>query len=140
MLPLYNICWLLVVQITPGGSAAEGAADAAGKAAGEAAKKPGMFDSLTFFLPAMMIVMVLYFLMMGRPQDKKQVKGSTPERLANLKKNDRVVTAGGIIGSVVNMREDVDYITIRVDESTGSKMQVLKQSIVRVLNDDEKDA
>ena len=136
MLPLYNICWLLLAQITPGASTAEGAAEAVG----EAAKKPGMFDTLTFFLPAMMIVMVLYFLMMGRPQDKGQVKGATPERLANLKKNDRVVTSGGIIGTVVNMREDVDHLTIRVDESTGSKIQVLKQSIVRVLNDDEKDA
>ena len=129
-------CWLLLVQVTPGATGTEGAAETAG----EAAKKPGMFESLTFFLPAMMLVMVLYFLMMGRPQDKGQVKGSTPERLANLKKNDRVVTAGGIIGTVVNMRQDVDHVTLRVDESTGSKMQVLKQSIVRVLNDDEKDA
>ena len=77
MLPLYNICWLLLAQITPGASTAEGATEAAG----EAAKKPGMFDTLTFFLPAMLIVMALYFLMMGRPQEKGQVKGSTPERL-----------------------------------------------------------
>lgn len=136
MLPLYNICWLFLVQVTPGASSAEGVAEAAG----EAAKKPSFMDTLTFFLPAMLMVMVLYFLMMGRPQDKGQVKGSTPELLANLKKNDRVVTAGGIIGTVVNMRQDVDHVTIRVDESTGSKMQVMKQSIVRVMNDDEKDA
>ena len=134
MIPLYNICWLFLAQVTPGGG---GGAEAATTAAGETAKKqPGILESLTFFLPAMLVVMFLYFLLMGRPQDKGQTKGSTPERLANLKKNDRVVTAGGIIGTVVNMRQDVDHVTLRVDESTGSKMQILKQSIVRVLNEE----
>lgn len=132
MIPLYNICWLLLAQVTPGASTAEGAAGAAGEAA---KKAPGMFDGMAFFLPAMLAVMALYFLLMSRPQEKQ--KGSSPERLADLKKNDRIVTAGGIIGTVVNMRQDVDHVTIRIDESTGSKMQILKQSIVRVMNDDD---
>ncbi len=137
MVQLYHICWLFLAQVTPGAGGVDGAA-APAAAAGEVAKKqPSLLESLAFFMPAMLLVMFLYFLLMGRSQQKGQTKGSTPELLENLKKNDRVVTAGGIIGTVVNMRQDVDHVTLRVDESTGSKMQILKQSIVRVLNDEK---
>jgi preprotein translocase subunit YajC len=73
--------------------------------------------------------------MMGKPQDRGQTKAA--DMLAKLKKNDRVVTAGGILGTVVNVRSDNDYVTIRVDDSTNARMQVLASSIARVLSDDD---
>ena len=56
----------------------------------------------------------------------------------NLKKNDRIVSAGGILGTVVGVRGESDYVTIRIDENSNTKMQILKQSIIRVLKDYEK--
>ena len=44
--------------------------------------------------------------------------------LQNLKKNDRVVTIGGIYGTVVNAQKDLDEVTIKVDESTNTKLRM----------------
>ena len=55
----------------------------------------------------------------------------------DLKKNDKVVTAGGILGTVVNHRSDAEYVTLRVDEASNSKMQILAKSIVRVVSDED---
>lgn len=110
----------------------EGVADAAKEAP---PAQPGIWDNMGFMLPAMMAVTVLYLIMMGKPKDQGQNKSA--EMLAKLKKNDRVVTAGGILGTVVNLRSDNDYVTIRVDDSTNARMQVLASSIARVLSDDD---
>lgn len=89
------------------------------------------------FLPMMLAVILVYFLIMKKPDAKGNVK--TQEMLDNLKKNDRIVSAGGILGTVVGVRGESDYVTIRIDENTNTKMQILKQSIIRVLKDDEKE-
>ena len=110
-----------------------GAVDAAQEAVAE--KPPGFWDNMGFMLPAMMAVTVLYLIMMGKPKDQGQTKAA--DMLAKLKKNDRVVTAGGILGTVVNVRSENEYVTIRVDDSTNARMQVLASSIARVLSDDD---
>ena len=129
---LYNICWYLLAQTQVAG--AGNAGDAAEAAAAEP-PKGGFFDTMGFMFPALMAVMLLYFLMTARPKDKAQAKAS--ELLANLKKNDQVVTAGGILGTVVNYRSDAEYVTIRVDDSNNTRMQVLAKSVVRVVSDED---
>lgn len=92
MVNLYNICFYLLAQTQVAGS---GSGNAPAEAAGDAAKeapKGGFFDSMGFMFPVLMAVMLLYFLMTAKPKDKAQAK--TSEMLANLKKNDQVVTAG----------------------------------------------
>jgi preprotein translocase subunit YajC len=132
---LYNICWYLLAQtqVAGAGNAAEAAEVA--KAAGEAPPKGGFFDSMGFMFPAMMAVMLLYFLMTARPKEKAQAKAT--ELLANLKKNDQVVTAGGILGTVVNYRSDAEYVTVRIDDSNNTRLQILAKSIVRVVSDED---
>lgn len=129
---LYNICWYLLAQtqVAGGGKAAEVA-----KVAGEDSPKGGFFDTMGFMFPALMAVMLVYFLMTARPQDKARAQAT--ELLTNLKKNDQVVTAGGIFGTVVNYRSDAEYVTIRIDDSTNTRMQVLANSIVRVVSDED---
>ena len=129
---LYNICWYLLAQtqVAPAGGAAEAA-----KAVAEEPPKGGFFESMGFMFPALMAVMLLYFLMTAKPKNKAQAKDS--ELLASLKKNDQVVTAGGILGTVVNYRSDAEYVTLRVDDSSNTRMQVLAKSIVRVVSDED---
>ena len=128
---LLYICYSILAQTqTTTSSAAEAAPDAAGK---EAA--PGFFSEMQYMLPAMLAIMVLYFLLMVRPQQQEQSKVS--EKLANLKKNDRVVTAGGILGTVVTSRSESEYTTIKIDEASNTKMQIRTTSIVRVLTDED---
>ncbi|HEY4319772.1 MAG TPA: preprotein translocase subunit YajC [Gemmatimonadales bacterium] len=70
------------------------------------------------------IVAVMYFLFI-RPQSVARKKAAA--MLAALKKNDEVMTAGGIIGKVRDIRESL--ITI---ESGGSTLVVDRNRIVRV--------
>ena len=128
---LLYICYSILAQTqTTTSSAAGTAADAGGKEA-----TPGFFSEMQYMLPAMLAIMVLYFLLMVRPQQKEQSKVS--EKLANLKKNDRVVTAGGILGTVVKSTEESEYTTIKIDEASNTKMQIRTTSIVRVLTDED---
>ena len=139
MVNLYNICWYVLAQQQVGtrAKAAEAVADAAGGGGGAAqpAAEPGFFDSMGYMFPILMGAMLLYFLMMSRPKPNNDA--STSELLAYLKKNDRVVTAGGILGTVVNHRSDAEYVTLRIDDSSNTRMQVLAKSIIRVLSDEK---
>lgn len=130
---LYSFCWMIIAQVQT--APPEVVADAANKAGEEAPQ--GIFGS-AFFLPAIIgMVVLMYMLTSANP--KGQTAASKTELLANLKKNDRVVTAGGILGTVVNHRSDAEYVTLRVDDSSGSRMQVLASSIIRVVSDEDSD-
>jgi len=56
--------------------------------------------------------------------------------LAAVKKSDRVMTIGGIIGSVVSVGDN--EVTLKVDESANVKITVVRSAIQRVLAEDEK--
>lgn len=127
---LLAICFSVIAQTQTTTSSAAGNTGEAGNEA-----TPGFFSEMQYMLPAMLAIMVLYFLLMVRPQQQEQSKVS--EKLANLKKNDRVVTAGGILGTVVSSRSESEYTTIKIDESSNTKMQIRTTSIVRVLTDED---
>lgn len=86
-------------------------------------------NPLQFMLPVAIILMLGYF-MLVRPEKKKQ--SLHKEMLQNLKKNDRVVTVGGIKGIVANVHREANEVTVTVDESTGTKIRVTLDSVARV--------
>jgi preprotein translocase subunit YajC len=92
------------------------AADGAGGAAG-----------LMSFLPLVLIFVVFYFLLI-RPQQKKlkEHKGM----LEALRRGDRVVTGGGIIGTIVKINAD-DELVVEIAE--GVRVRVLRSTINLVL-------
>ena len=91
--------------------AASSGADAAGDAPQQA---PGLFEGLGFFLPAMLAVMLVWLLFMPKPQQNQSIK--TSDLLKKLKKNDRVITAGGILGTVANFGTEEEFVTLRIDD------------------------
>jgi len=115
----------LVAQLESGGGTP------AGEAAGETVQQAPK-SGLTFLIPMMLALLVMMLLMRPKKGNPEQTA-----KLAELKKNDRVVTAGGIIGTVLSIREDNNYVTLRIDESTNTKMQVVKSSIIKVLGDEK---
>jgi preprotein translocase subunit YajC len=131
---LYSILCLLLVQTkaTSAGSAAAAASDVIDATGGATAPEPSFFESMIYFLPAMLAMMLVYLLIM-KPPAKGGGKGDLPE----LKKNDRVVTAGGIVGTVIKNDPESDTTTLRVDESSNARMQFLTSSIVKVLSDEK---
>ena len=71
-------------------------------------------------------------------QYAEQKKRKELERmLANLKKNDHVVTIGGIYGTVVAATPNSKVITIRIDDSTGTKIKILRSAISHVSSPEE---
>lgn len=111
---------------------AEAAAPAGGNGA-EAAPSP--FESM---LPALVIIMVLFYFLILRPQKNKEAQFRS--MIDNLKETDRVVTVGGIHGVVTNVQRDANIVTIRVDESTGTKIRVGASAIAQVITDEQKSA
>lgn len=77
------------------------------------------------FIPLIFIFIVFYFLII-RPQQKKQKEHQ--KMVAGLKKNDEIVTTGGVYGTIVNIKEKT--FVIRVDEN--AKIEVEKNSIAYV--------
>ncbi len=80
----------------------------------------GMLSILHFVL----IMFILFFLMI-RPQAKRQKQKRT--MLEALKKGDRVVTIGGVHGTVVGLKNQGKIVVIKVDKNTN--LTVVKSSI-----------
>ncbi len=86
----------------------------------------GSSQLLTMILPFGLIIGVFYFLII-RPQNKKQKE--TKQMLSAIKKNDRVVTVGGIRGTVTAVKEDT--VVLRVDDSV--KMEFSKSAVSNIV-------
>jgi preprotein translocase subunit YajC len=82
---------------------------------------------LTLWLP---IGFLFYFLMI-RPQRQEQMKRKA--MIEALKKNDRVVTIGGIYATVTNVHREADEITLKIDEANNTKIRVAFSAVARVL-------
>jgi preprotein translocase subunit YajC len=96
---------------------------------------PPQDNGIMRLLFPLVIISILFYFMMIRPQKKKD--DDFKAMVANLKENDHIVTIGGIYGVVTNVQRDADRITIRVDESTGTKLRVGRSAIARVISDEE---
>jgi len=94
---------------------------------------PGAGGLITM-LPGFAIIAVLFYFLMIRPERQKQATHKS--LLEGLKKNDRVVTIGGIYGVVMNVQRDQDEVTLKIDEATNAKIRVTFGAIARVIADD----
>jgi preprotein translocase subunit YajC len=101
---------------------------AQGDPGGGQAPLTGLLGPLFPFL----MIAVLFYLLMIRPERRKRAE--LAEMLRNLKKNDRVVTIGGIFGTVLTAGKDSDEVTLKVDESTNTKLRMQRNAIARVLS------
>jgi preprotein translocase subunit YajC len=94
---------------------------------------PGGQSTFFFFAPLIIIGLFFYFLVL-RPEHQRQRE--LKRMIGSLKKNDRVVTSGGIYGTVVNAQQDSEDILIKVDEATNTKLRILRSHVARVLGSD----
>ncbi|RKY09208.1 MAG: preprotein translocase subunit YajC, partial [Planctomycetota bacterium] len=75
-------------------------------------------------LPFILIFVVMYLFLFRGPR-KKQAEHK--KMLGSLRKSDRVRTIGGILGTVIDIRDD--EVTLKVDESNNTKIKVTTGSI-----------
>ncbi|MBT3756059.1 MAG: preprotein translocase subunit YajC [Candidatus Cloacimonetes bacterium] len=102
----------------------------AGTAAGDAAKP----NPIMQFLPFILMFVILYFLII-RPQRKRQKEHQG--LLDNLKINDEVTTNAGIVGKIVNIKKDKNTVVLRVDDTTGTKIEFVRSAIAGVVTDEK---
>ncbi|MFO0910181.1 MAG: preprotein translocase subunit YajC [Isosphaeraceae bacterium] len=93
--------------------------------------------ALWTFLPYVAIIGLWFYLLMIRPQMKQERERR--EMMSALKKNDRVLTAAGIYGTVVSVDEKADRVVVRIDDDRGVKVTFTRASIARILEAAEKD-
>jgi len=84
-------------------------------------------DFLVQLFPLILIFVVFYFLLI-RPQQAKMK--AQREMLAGVKRGDRVVTGGGIIGLVTKVVSDNE---LQVEVAEGVRVRVLKQTITDII-------
>lgn len=90
---------------------------------------PG-FDIISL-LPLILIFVVFYFLLI-RPQQKRMKEHK--QMVEALRRGDRVVTAGGIIGSVTKVLNERE---LQVEIAEGVRVRVVRQTISEVLSKTE---
>ncbi|WP_131282481.1 preprotein translocase subunit YajC [Blastopirellula marina] len=102
----------------------------------QAAPKPeaSVLESLMWLAPAALLLIGFFLLM--RPEQKKRKE--MDEMIANLKKNDRIETIGGILATVVSVKKDQGELVVRIDEKTNAEMRLKVRAIARVLDKSDK--
>jgi preprotein translocase subunit YajC len=107
--------------------------EAAEQAAPDPQKAQGGGSFVESLLFPVMICLILAVFFFARPREDKKQK----QLVDSLKKNDRVVTIGGVYGVVANVKPDSDEIVLKIDEDKDVKITVMKSAILRKDSSDE---
>jgi preprotein translocase subunit YajC len=120
------VTWMIDIAVIAQESSGGGSGGGAGGGAGAGGAGNQMWIGL------ILMVFVFYGMMLwGGRKDKKRRQ----DMLNAVKKNDRVMTIGGIIGTVVTVSDT--EVTLKVDESANVKITVVRSAIQKVLVEGE---
>ncbi len=79
------------------------------------------------FIPLILIFLIFYFLLI-LPQQKRQKEHQ--KMLQSLRKGDKVITSGGIFGTIVGVKDDV--VVLKIAENV--KVEFLKSSVSQIVS------
>ena len=94
-------------------------------------RKTSPFGGTQLIFLALMFVLMYMILFRGPRKKQQQHK----QMVQSLSKNDKIQTIGGIIGTVVDIKED--EITLKIDESNNTKIKILRSAIGRNMSKDK---
>lgn len=86
---------------------------------------PGQTNTFAMFLPMIIIFAILYFMIL-RPQNKQ--RKNHLNFLSSLKKGDKVITRGGLIGTVKSFQGKDDTI-VQIEAGSGTMLKVSRAYI-----------
>lgn len=120
---------------SPATTSAPGATGGAGTGAGGAgsAQRPPPDNTFLFMVLGLVAVMFIMTIFTGRRQRRQRA-----QMLEALKKHDRVMTTGGIIGSVVEIKPRT--IVLKVDEGSNTRITFSRESIQQVIEESAESA
>ncbi|MCG8617806.1 MAG: preprotein translocase subunit YajC [Desulfobacterales bacterium] len=99
-------------------------------AMGPTGGQAGQAGGLAGFLPIIILFAIFYFLLI-RPQQKKAKEHR--EMIGNLKKGNRIVTTGGIYGTILNL----DDTTIGLEIAEKVKIKISRGNVAALVSDNE---
>ncbi|MFZ7119856.1 MAG: preprotein translocase subunit YajC [Eubacteriaceae bacterium] len=82
----------------------------------------------------MILVFVLFYFFLIRPQSKQQKKIQSMRN--ELKKGDKILTIGGFYGKINSFKDDILTVELKPD---NVKVQITKSAVAEVLNKEETD-
>jgi preprotein translocase subunit YajC len=97
----------------------------------------GQGNPMMQFLPLLIIMFAIMYFLIIRPQKQKEKKRL--EMISNVRKQDKIVTTGGLHGVVASVREN--EVIVRVDDAKDVKLKIDKSAIASrtTPKDDEED-
>ncbi|MBI1217349.1 MAG: preprotein translocase subunit YajC [Rhodobacteraceae bacterium] len=97
----------------------------------QAAGGSATLSTFSSFVPLILIFGIMYFILI-RPQQKKLKDHRS--MVEALRRGDMIVTAGGLVGKVVKVKEDGE---VEVEIADGVKVRVIRSTISQVLSKTE---
>jgi preprotein translocase subunit YajC len=98
----------------------------------EAPKQPASpYEGLAGFVPLILVMIVGYLLLIRGPMKRQEAERNA--LLTSLKKNDKVLTTGGIYGTIVSVSDKEDEVTVKVDDNV--RLRMTKGSIARKIEE-----
>lgn len=91
---------------------------------GQAPGGPGLEGLL---LPLLLLVLLIVFIWLPQRRERKRME----EVQSSLKKNVRVQTRGGIIGTVAEVRDH--EVLLKIDENTNTRLRLARSAILSVI-------
>jgi len=88
----------------------------------------GQAGGIAGFLPIIILFVIFYFLLI-RPQQKKAKEHR--EMIANLKKGVRIITSGGIYGTIISL----DETTIGLEIAEKVKIKITRGNVAAIASD-----
>ena len=94
--------------------------------------KPAQGQGSMHIIMLVVLFIFMYFVLFRGPQKKQK---EHKKMVSSLKKNDRIRTIGGIIGTVVDIKED--EVTLKIDESNNTKIKIVFSAIGKNLSNNK---
>lgn len=82
-------------------------------------------------VPLVGLFLLFYFIFIV-PERRR--KADEAKMMAALKKNDRIITVGGIHGTVVSAAPESDVVTIKIDEAGSTRVKLNRSAVARIVD------
>lgn len=92
----------------------------------------GQANPFFSLMPFLLIILIMYLLIL-RPQMKRQREHRM--MLESIKKGDRILTTGGILGTVVGIREKDDVLIVKIAENV--KVEMSRSAVAKKITKSE---
>lgn len=90
---------------------------------------PSFIDFIKSPLTVVMAIMLVFYVFLLK--NKKSQEGKRKSMLDTLKRGDRIKTIGGILGTVIEAKDD--EVLVKVDESSNTKIRFARSAIHQVM-------